>query len=225
MSKVVFGKELFTKLKEIVSPQHTALVIVDLQNDFCSPGGFFDQSKLLDSGPIKSCINQLSRLLAEARKLNEMIVFIQHTNYARDVFKAAPDLARKIEYWSPDSSFMSVEGTWGHKIVDELRPLAGEIIIQKHRHNSFMGTSLDMMLRSNGIKTVIVTGTATEICVLATVTGAIAHDYYVVVPRDCVVTASADLNEAALKVISSNLSKEEMTDSRDIIKVWQGDNK
>jgi len=78
-----------------------------------------------------------------------------------------------------------------------------------------------MVLRSNGIKTVIITGFTTERCVLATITGAIAHDYYVVVPRDCVAAPNLEMHNAALLVISGNLCKEGMTDSSKIIDVWQ----
>jgi nicotinamidase-related amidase len=84
-----------------------------------------------------------------------------------------------------------------------------------------MGTEMDIVLRSNGMKTVIVTGVTTERCVLATVTGAIAHDYYVVVPRNCVASQKMEMHNAALLVISGNLLKEGVTNSSEIIEVWQ----
>jgi nicotinamidase-related amidase len=84
-----------------------------------------------------------------------------------------------------------------------------------------MGTELDVILRSNGMKTVIVTGVTTERCVLATIIGAIAHDYYVVVPRNCVASQKVDMHNAALLVISGNLLKEGVTDSSKIIEAWQ----
>jgi nicotinamidase-related amidase len=84
-----------------------------------------------------------------------------------------------------------------------------------------MGTELDVVLRSNGMKTVIVTGVTTERCVLATVSGAIAHDYYVVVPRDCVASQKVDMHNAGLLAISGNLLKEGVTDSSKIIELWR----
>jgi len=221
MSKTVFDKEIFTTLEELTLPQHTALIIVDAQNDFCSQGGCFDQLASSDMNMTKLCLDNLGRLLAASRQAKVMIIYIQATNHPAAIFKSAADLARKVEYLNPESSLMCIDGEWGHRIVDKLKPLPNEIIIRKHRHNSFVGTELDVLLRSNGIKTLIVTGFATERCVLSTVTGAIAHDYYVVVPKDCVASPFVEMHNAAMVVISGNLCKEEVTDSTQIIRAWR----
>jgi nicotinamidase-related amidase len=221
MSKVVFGKEVFTTLKELVAPKHTALIIVDAQNDFCSPGGCLDRLPSSDMKWMRSFIENTKVLLSAARQAKAMIIFTKATNYAGGLYKSPPDLARKTEYLDPDSPLICSYGSWGDQIIDDLKPQREEIIISKHRHNSFMGTELDVLLRSNGMKTVIITGVTTERCVLATVTGAIAHDYYVVVPRDCVGSQKVDMHDAALLVISGNLLKEGVTDSSKIIEVWQ----
>lgn len=221
MSKMVFGKEVFTMLEEMVVPAHTALVIVDPQNDFCSPGGCFDKLPDSDMSLVKPFIENTARLLSAARRANVMVIFTKATNYPGGVYKSAPDLARKTEYLDPDAPLICAYGQWGDEIIDELKPLPDEVVISKNRHSSFAGTHLDLLLRSNGIKTVIVTGIATERCVLATVTGAIAHDYYVVVPKDCVASPKLDVYDAALLVMSANLMKDEFTTSERIIKAWQ----
>jgi nicotinamidase-related amidase len=221
MSKMVFGKEVFTTLEELVVPKHTALIIVDAQNDFCSPGGCFDQLPESDMKLMTPFINRTKSLLSAARRAKLIVIFTKATNYPGGMYKSAPDLARKTEYLDPDSPLICAYGEWGDQIIDELKPLPAEIIISKHRHNSFIGTELDLVLRSNGIKTVIITGVATERCVLATITGAIGHDYYVVVPRDCVASPKIDMHDATLLVVSGNLLKAGVTDSSNIIKVWQ----
>ncbi|MDP2917719.1 MAG: isochorismatase family cysteine hydrolase [Dehalococcoidia bacterium] len=221
MSRNVFGKEVFTTLEEMVVPEHTALMIVDPQNDFCSPGGCFDRLPDADMSLVKPFIENTARLLSAARQAKVMVIFTKATNYPGGIYKSAPDLARKIEYLDPDAPLICAYGQWGDEIIDGLKPLPGEIVISKNRHSSFAGTHLDMLLRSNGIKTVIVTGIATERCVLATIAGAIAHDYYVVVPRDCVASAKLNIHNAALLVMSANLMKDEFTTSERIIKAWQ----
>ena len=221
MPVIAFGKEMLTTLEEIVLPQHTALIVVDAQNDFCSPGGCFDRLESSNMEMMQPCVNRLAELLEAARQAKTMIVYIQATNYLNYVFKSAPSLAYIIESLNPDSPQICIDGGWGHQIVDKLKPLPDELIIKKHRHSSFAGTGLDMLLRSNEIKTVIVTGVATERCVLATVCGAIAHDYYVVVSTDCVASASVEMHNATLLVMSGNLLKESMTDSTQIINAWQ----
>jgi nicotinamidase-related amidase len=221
MPRVVFGKEVYTTLEEIVLPGHTALIIVDAQNDFCSPGGCVDQMPGSDMSLMKSFVEKTQILLDAARQARMMVLFTKATNYPGGAYKSPPDLARKTEYLRPDSPLICAYGSWGDEILTELSPRPGEIIISKHRHNSFMGTELDILLRSNGIKTVIVAGVTTERCVFATVTGAIAHDYYVVVPRDCVASQKLEMHKGALLVISGNLLKEGVTDSSQIIRVWQ----
>jgi len=221
MPRIVFGKEVLTALGELVLPQHTALVVVDVQNDFCSPGGCFARLESSNMEMTESCIDKLAGLLAEARRAGTMIIYIQHTNHPNYIYRAAPSLAWLIESLDSNSPQICIDGGWGHQIVDAVKPLANERIIKKHRHNGFMGTELDMLLRSNGIKTVIVTGVATERCVLATICGAIAHDYYVVVPTDCVASPSVEMHKAALSVICANLLKEGVTDSIQIINAWR----
>ena len=221
MSKTILNKEILTSLQEMILPRHTALIIVDAQNDFCSPGGCFAQLKSSNMELTQSALERLGDLLAAARRARLMVIYTQATNLPSLIFRSPPDIARKLEYLDPDRPLICVEGGWGYQIVDGLKPLPDEIIIKKHRHNSFVGTELDLLLRSNGIKTVIVTGFSTERCVLATVTGAIAHDYYAVVPGDCVASPYVEMHHAALTVISGNLSREEWTDAGRIISLWK----
>lgn len=221
MSRMIFGKEIFTTLSEIISPKHTALIIVDAQNDFCSPGGIIDNIESSDLTTTRASIIRLMELLAAARKAKVMVIYTQATNYPSYIFKSSSDIARKTEYLDPNSPLLCIDGKWGYSIVEELKPLPEEVIIKKHRHSSFAGTSLDMLLRSNGIRTVVVSGFTTERCVLATVTAAIANDYYVVVPKDCVAAPNMEMHNAALTVISGNLCREGVTESARIIGIWQ----
>ena len=152
MSKTIFGKkEVLTTLEELILPQRTALILVDAQNDFCAPGGCFAQLDSSNMELMKLYVDHSARLLAAARRMRIMIVYTQATNYPTGNFNSAPSLARKIEYLNSDRPLICVDGEWGHQIVDELKPLPNEIIIKKHRHNSFVGTGLDMLLRSNEI--------------------------------------------------------------------------
>ena len=220
MTRTVFGKELFMSLEEILYPGHSALIVVDAQNDFCSPGGCIDRLNPATRKVMESYVERSAHLLEAAREAGVMVIYTQATNDPDGIYKSAPDLRRKIEYLDPESPHICTDGTWGHDIVDRLKPLPREKIIRKHRHSSFAGTELDIVLRSNGKKSLVVTGVTTERCVLATVTGAIAYDYYVVVPPDCVAAPDGEMHDAAIKVISGNLCKEGMADSRRIIRIW-----
>ena len=221
MAETVFGKTVLMTLDEMTRPEHTALMIIDAQNDFCSPGGCLDRQVPSLGSIMGPYIEASEKLLKTARSRDLLIIFTQATNHEGAMFKSGPDIRRKMEYLDPRSPLICIDGTWGHEIVDPLRPLPGEVIIRKHRHNSFAGTELDMLLRSNGVRSLIVTGVTTERCVLATITGAIARDYYVVVPGDCVAAPDSRMHAAALLVISGNLCREGMVDSAEIIKAWE----
>lgn len=221
MAKTIFGKEVYMTLEEIVSPRHTALIIVDAQNDFCSPGGCVNRLYPAARDIMESYIEHSARLLEAARGVGVLVIYTQATNDPGGVYKSAPDIRRKMEYLDPETPLICIDGTWGHEIVDRLKPLSQEVVIRKHRHNSFAGTEMDMLLRSNDIKSLVITGVTTERCVLATIAGAIAGDFYVVVPPDCVAAPSVKMHDAALLVISGNLCKEGMADSKRIVNAWQ----
>ena len=220
MSKTILGKNVLTTLEEWVLPQHTALVVVDLQNDFCSQGGRIEQLGCnIDS--LQACVAPTMRLVEEARRASVLVIYTKGKAYPNGLCTAPPDLARKSVMFGDKEPLLVVEGTWGYELVDMLKPLPNEVIIEKFRHNAFRGTNLDNLLRSNDIKTVIVSGVLTQQCVAATIRGAIEYDYYVVVPRDCVEASNADLQNAALLVISYILPKGGLTESKHIIDVWK----
>ena len=111
----------------------------------------------------------------------------------------------------------TMEGTWGWQEVDEVAPQPGESIIKKHRSSAFIGTDLDMILRSNGIKSVVSVGVATEGCVESTARDAQFFDYYPVLLRDCVATRKSEIHEAAMLVMSTRF---DVQDSSEIIDIW-----
>jgi ureidoacrylate peracid hydrolase len=91
-------------------------------------------------------------------------------------------------------------------------------VVKKWRSSAFVGTNLDMVLRCNGIKTLVVTGDVTQGCVESTARDASFHDYYVVVLEDCVATYEHDLHEASLKVLRTRV---DVTPSGDVLKIWE----
>ncbi|HEX4714357.1 MAG TPA: isochorismatase family cysteine hydrolase, partial [Ktedonobacteraceae bacterium] len=113
----------------------------------------------------------------------------------------------------------TVEGTPGQEIIPELAPAAGDLIVQKYRSSGFWGTNLDMLLRSNAIETVIMTGCTTEGCVESTARDALFNDYYVVLPEDCVASDDPRQHEASLFLMRHRF---DVVTSDDILAVWQG---
>jgi len=151
----------------------SAVVVVDMQNDFAHPDG-----KLY--GPAaREIIPRIALLLEKARSKGVRVVYTKDTHY--------PDDPVEFPIWGSHV----VKGTWGWEIVDELKPKEGDIVIEKMRYDAFFGTPLDHVLRMYGVRQLVVVGTVANICVLHTVASARLRLYDVVVPIDAI----AALNE------------------------------
>ena len=150
-----------------LDPKRTALIVVDMQNDFVSDGG----SLLVPDA--KGTVPNIQRLLELARTSDMRVVFSQDTHDEGDPeWEIWPEHARR--------------GTWGWQIVDELQPREDELVVQKVRYDAFYGTSLDHMLRQWGVDTLVICGTVANICVHYTAASAALRWYRVVIPRDAV---------------------------------------
>lgn len=196
------GKQVFTELAELVVPAHTALLLVDMQRDFVDERGAFGRMGI-DLGMYPPMLPRLVRLLDVARRRDVCVVHIQMTalpgrrsdspaqlRFNLRLHEAARAGGPPLRYAEP--------GTSGHEFVDELRPLPDELVVPKWRSSGFWGTNLDLLLRSNGIKTVVLAGCTTEGCVESTARDALFNDYYVVVVEDCVASDDRAQHDASL---------------------------
>jgi nicotinamidase-related amidase len=191
-------------LEDVVDPSHTALLVIDVQNDFCEAN-------------CQAMLPRLERVIAAAREAGVYVVYIQNVMLADGGSEPPAQVARKRKLQMRAET--TVEGTWGQQIVEQVAPRASEPIVRKHRMNCFFGTSLDLLLRCRGIETIICTGVATQGCVLNTAYGAIAQDYYAVVVDDCVATKDAELHELALRLMRSSVHH--VVPSDELLAVWR----
>ena len=150
-----------------VDPDRTALVVVDMQNDFCRPEG----KLFVPDAP--ATVPAIRRLLELAREHHMPVFFTQDWHHAGD-----PEFAIWGEHVLAD--------TWGAQIIDELAPRPTERVIRKPRYDGFYGTTLDHDLRLAGADTLIVCGTVANICVLHTTASAALRWYKVILPVDAV---------------------------------------
>ncbi len=172
VEKKMEGKQVNVPSIKIVSSirlpaDRTAVIVVDMQNDFVKP-----QGKLYVPSA-EQTVPKIRLLLDNARKHRVMVVYTKDTHYPGD----------------PEHSIWGqhvVKGSWGWEIVDELKPVANEIVIEKTRYDGFYGTPLDDILRVYGIEYVVITGTVANICVLHTAASAALRWYKVVVPIDAI---------------------------------------
>jgi len=213
--KEIYGKQVYDSLREIINPKHTALIVVDVQNDFCSPEGRFAEGGQ-DVSMLQAMVPKVLNFLQEARKAQVMIIFVQNTMLS----KGRSDSPAWLHWKSKLSGVVpeyTMKGTWGWAFCDGIQPRDGEPIIEKHRPSAFVNTDLDLVLRSNNMESIVVTGCVTQSCVLATARHAAFQDYYVVIAKDCVASTSHDLHEAALKIMETRL---DVVNSQEIVKAW-----
>jgi len=162
-----------------VDPKTTALIVVDMQNDFVKPGG------ALVVPTAAQTIPAIQLLRALARSHGMAVFYTQDTHEPGDI---------EFPIWGQHV----LRGSWGWRIVDELAPEAGERVIEKLRYDGFFGTPLASMLTYLGVDTLVVTGMVTSGCVRATVIDAFSHNYRVVVPIECVADRSATSHQVNL---------------------------
>jgi nicotinamidase-related amidase len=150
-----------------LDPATSALVIIDMQNDFVRDEGTLQ----VESAP--DTVAAISGLLDLARERGMRVVFSQDTHDPGDP---------EFEIW-PEHA---LRGTWGWEMIDELTPLADELVVQKVRYDAFYGTALDHMLSLWNVKTILLCGTVANICVHYTAASAALRWYDVVIPKDAV---------------------------------------
>lgn len=167
-----------------VDATRTALIVVDMQNDFVRPEG------ALPVADAPSTVSAIRSLLDLAHRSGMRVVFSQDTHGVGDP---------EWEIWPEHAR----EGSWGWQIVDELAPEPGDTVLRKPRYDAFYGTPLDHLLRVWTVSTLIICGTVANICVHYTAASAALRWYDVVIPRDAVSALSEFDLEASLSQTAS----------------------
>ena len=184
----------------------TALVIIDMQRDFVEPGGF-GEALGNDVSILRTCIAPCQSVLAAARGIGMTIIHTRE-GHRPDLSDCPPTkIARgrgtmKIGDAGPMGRIL-VRGERGHDIIDELAPNAGEVVLDKPGKGAFCQTDLELILRNRGIRTLVVCGVTTEVCVNTTVREANDRGFECVVLADCVGSYFPDFQRAALEMIKA----------------------
>lgn len=187
-------------------PKATALLIIDMQRDFVMPGGF-GEALGNDVTPLQATIAPTRRVLEAVRKQG-MLVIHTREGHRPDLTDCPPTkLVRgrgKTRIGDPGPmGRILVRGEIGHDIVPELYPAPGEPVIDKPGKGAFYATDLELILRDRGIRTLIVCGVTTEVCVNTSVREANDRGYECVVLSDCVGSYFPEFQKAALAMIKA----------------------
>jgi ureidoacrylate peracid hydrolase len=178
--------------------KETALIVVDMQNDFCDMRGYYG---LLNQplSDLRKIIPNIQTLLETFRRSGGTVVFTMAI-YEPD----GADLPHKKHRILPGfaqrgNALLVARNSWGSEIIEELKPEPEEYVIRKHRFSAFHNTDLEFLLRSREIKTVVITGIVTYICVEHLARDAFIRDFDVIVVSDAVGGRDRELHENSLK--------------------------
>lgn len=201
------GKQVEQSISFHAEPQHltidlnkTALIIIDMQNDFCSAGGWLDHIGA-DFTPARAPITPLNEFMPELRKRAVPIIWVNWGNRP-DRANLNPSIHHAYNMFGNDAglggplpsngSKVLEKGSWGAAIIDEMNQEDTDLYIDKYRMSGFIDTALDSILRNLGVTTLLFAGVNLDQCVMATVQDAVNNGYDSIVLTDCSATTSPE---------------------------------
>lgn len=211
------GRTIYTTLEEIIDPRHTALLVLDVQNDFCAEGGLMHRLGK-DLSMMKGMVDNVRRTLEAARAAGVLPIYIQNSWLPEHRAASGAWLRfTVVRYGMDPRQGCTVDGTGGPRSCPKWLRAPATWWSRRWRSSSIVGTNLDMVLRCNGIQTVVLTGDVTQGCVESTARDAAFCDYYVVVLEDCVATYDRELHEASLKVLRTRV---DVARAEEVLALW-----
>jgi ureidoacrylate peracid hydrolase len=190
---------------DVIDPKRTALIVVDMQNDFVAPGA------AMETPAARAVVPKVAEALKICRDAGIKVVYTAHV-HRRD----GSDMGLFDDMHPPIANRAAlIDGTPGVDIYPEIAPVPGEHVIKKHRYSGFYGTDLDMILREWGVDTLIISGTTTENCCHAAARDAMFRNYRVIFLSDATATydypdrgfgamPNADVHHATLVILAAS---------------------
>ena len=210
---------MLNTLAEKVRPEHCAVLLVDVQNDFCAEGGAMHREGR-DLSLVQAMMSRLEGFVGAARAAGVKCVWIKNVYntganwYLSEVWLEQAKRRRNGAYIQYP---VCEPGEWNGDF-HRIRPRADEAVVIKHRYGAFESTDLDLVLRAQGIRTVIMTGIATNVCVETTARQAFLRDYYVVFTSDCTATFTQAEHDATLKNIDQFFGQ--VVEAQEVMACW-----
>jgi len=198
--KWIMGKSVRDTLEELIDPAQAALIVIDVQNDFCHPDGHFARAGR-DTTLMAKHVPTMVRTVQAAQAAGICTIFVRQETLP----EGRSDSPAWLRFKTRDgkTSQYTLPDSWGWQFVDGLKPGPSDAVVTKYRPDAFLHTNLEQLLRANGVETVVILGTTTEGCVESSARGASYRDFYVVVVEDAVATSDPTLHEGSLRLMKA----------------------
>ncbi len=201
------GKTLKAEPENIqFAPEQTALIVIDMQNAYTSIGGYLDLAGF-DVSTTQPVVQNIKKAVAAAHAANIQVIYFKNgwdDQYVEAGGRGSPNFhksnALKTMRKQPElQGKLLAKGGWDFELIDELQPLAQDIVIEKPRYSGFFNTALDSMLRARGIRNLVFVGIATNVCVESTLRDGFFLEYFGVALKDaCYQAGPAEMQAASL---------------------------
>lgn len=206
-------RETLYQLDEQLNPEHTGLLIVDTQNDFLHVDGGMSVKRGIDASHCREAVPHINDLIGVARSTGVQVM------YVGVVLRPETAMPTKVAIRGGLENLWPVPGSWGADWFEELEPpQEGDLVFEKHTYDAFWGTPLRLYLKALGLKTLVLAGFGTEVCVETTARSAYTEGYYVVIPRDSTAAFDPRSYEPSLSVLGRYFGK--VVTVEEIAKIW-----
>jgi ureidoacrylate peracid hydrolase len=207
--------DFYRGLAEIAAPEHTAVLVIDMQRDFCDPAARF-AGKGVNFEPVQTMMPVFRDFIARARARGLSIISARMTQ--ADVYASGP--LRELNARHNTGPYACTEGTPGTDYMPDFEPEPDDLIITKHGYSAFSGTDLETELHRRGIETLVVGGVATNVCVESTCRDGFLREFYIVVAENLVACGSPERQQHSLFNLDRYFGL--VTPSREILAAWDG---
>ncbi len=210
-----------------LAAEQTALIVIDMQNAYTSKGGYLDLAGF-DVSTTQPVVENIKKAVAAAHAAGIQVIYFKngwdeqyveaggvnspnfHKSNALKTMRKQPELQGKL----------LAKGGWDFELIDELQPLAQDIVIEKPRYSGFFNTALDSMLRSKGIRNLVFVGIATNVCVESTLRDGFFLEYFGIALSDaCYQAGPAEAQQASLYNIKTFFGW--VSDTQEFVKTFQ----
>lgn len=204
-------------LADRLDPSRAALVVIDVQNDFCHPDGRAARGGR-DVSAVDLAVTRLSATIAAAREAGVPVVFVR-TEHGADLDSLAwrRRFDARLTEPNPVDNVNCATGSWGAEFYG-VEPVDGDAVVTKHRYSAFSSPEFRAVVRDLDRPSLLMTGVATEVCVESTMRAAVDSDLLATLVSDCAATYSPEIQSAAVARLAGNVGP--AVDSAELMRRW-----